>query len=313
MLDLASRGMLSFREEKSGVLGLGKAKLGVAIGAPVAADARTGFERTKASRQPLGPAEEYAYSELADLADGDYVDPAELLKFGTKVSGFDQRLEEHVTQKGWFTESPRKVTQRWLQRGGLIALLGGVAIWAGLNVPSNGLLLVGIGGLGGGLVIAGLASAMPARTMPGAMIRAMLAAYRRTLEKTMAQARSMDQVVAEANLPWLESPDRAVVWGVALGLQQQVEAVLARSLDDLRDGRTTTAYLPGWYGTSGAQGSNLVGGQSGGGGGMFSSSAVPNFGGMMAALGTIGNSPSSSGSGGGGGFSGGGGGAGGGF
>ena len=38
------------------------------------------------------------------------------------------------------------------------------------------------------------------------MIRAMLAAYRRTLEKTMAQARSMQQVVDEAGLAWLETP-----------------------------------------------------------------------------------------------------------
>ena len=50
----------------------------------------------------------------------------------------------------------------------------------------------------GGIVVIGFAQAMPAVTMPGAMIRAMLAAYRRTLQKTMAQARSMDQVVEDA-------------------------------------------------------------------------------------------------------------------
>ena len=65
--------------------------------------------------------------------------------------------------------------------------------------------------------------------MAGAMIRAMLAAYRRTLEKTMAQARSMGQVVDEAELAWLETPDQAMVWGAALGLQREVEGVLERS------------------------------------------------------------------------------------
>ena len=40
------------------------------------------------------------------------------------------------------------------------------------------------------------------------MIRAMLEAYRRTLEKTMAQARSMDQVVAESAIPLIENARR---------------------------------------------------------------------------------------------------------
>ena len=62
--------------------------------------------------------------------------------------------------------------------------------------------------------------------MPGAMIRAMLAAYRRTLQKTMEQARSMQQVVDEAGLDWLDTPDQAVVWGTALGLQGEIEEVL---------------------------------------------------------------------------------------
>jgi hypothetical protein len=157
--------------------------------------------------------------------------------------------------------------------------------------------------------------------MPGAMIRAMLAAYRRTLQKTMAQARSMEQVVAEAGLDWLDTPDQAVVWGTALGLQSEIEGVLSRSLEDVQEGRATGAvpYFPIWYQNS--SGSPFMGSaaDAGSGGSLFSDSGIPDIGGMMSALGTIGNSPSSSGGGsGGGGFSGGssgggGGGAGGGF
>jgi hypothetical protein len=220
-----------------------------------------------------------------------------------------------VTKQGWFTERPRKSTQRWAARGGIVMVLGGVAAVGGFNLPSNGLLLIGIAALVAGAVMLVISRSMPSVTMPGAMIRAMLAAYRRTLEKTMAQARSMQQVVDEAKLSWLETPDQAVVWGVALGLQGDVERVLARSMEDVQAGIATSGtYLPVWYhgGGDGAGG----GGGFGGGGGLFSSSALPNFGGMMAAVGTIGNSPSSSGSGGGfggGGSGGGGGGAGGGF
>ena len=127
----------------------------------------------------------------------------------------------------------------------------------------------------------------------------------------------MQQVVDQSGLAWLETPDQAVVWGTALGLQANIEGVLQRSLADVRDqpSLASSTYFPVWYTTSSGSsvGSGLA---SGGGGSIFSGSPVPDIGGMMSSLGTIGNSPSSSGSGGGfggGGSGGGGGGAGGGF
>ena len=91
------------------------------------------------------------------------------------------------------------------------------------------------------------------------MIRAMLAAYRRTLQKTMAQARSMQQVVDEAGLDWLDTPDQAVVWGTALGLQGEIEGVLSRSLEDVKQGTAAALvpYFPAWYQNS--SGSPFVG------------------------------------------------------
>ena len=89
---------------------------------------------------------------------------------------------------------------RWGVRGGIALFLGGAAFVGGMVLPSNGLILLAIGLGIGGVVLLVLSRWMQAVTLPGAMIRAMLAAYRRTLEKTMAQARSMDQVVAEAGL-----------------------------------------------------------------------------------------------------------------
>jgi hypothetical protein len=178
-------------------------------------------------------------------------------------------------------------------------------------------VLLGAGAIAGGIVVLLFARGMPAVTMPGAMIRAMLAAYRRTLQKTMAQARSMQQVVDEAGLDWLDTPDQAVVWGTALGLQDEIEEVLSRSLEDVRRGTSSgyVPYFPAWY--QGSSGTPLTAATAtGSGGGLFSNSGVPDLGGMMSALGTIGNSPSSSGSGGGfsgGSSGGGGGGAGGGF
>ena len=69
----------------------------------------------------------------------------------------------------------------------------------------------------------------------------------------MAQARSMDEVVATARLDWLDSPDLAVVWGVALDLNHDVQAVLGRTVEDVQRGAAAPgAYFPIWYGSGGA-------------------------------------------------------------
>ena len=106
-----------------------------------------------------------------------------------------------------------------------------------------------------------------------------------------------------------------------MGLQSQIEDVLDRSLEDLKQGTASASslYFPAWYQTSNGSSFANAAAWPSSGASLFSDSAMPDLGGMMSALGTIGNSPSSSGgSGGGGGFSGGssgggGGGAGGGF
>ena len=308
MLDLASRGLIAFREE-GGLLGFGK-KVGIELD-PASADPVVDAQRERNGRRPIGPAEQLALRRLTPLGKADdYIEPDELLGFGAAVDDFDSALEKHVVANGWFREAPSKSRNRWRIRGGLAAVAGAVLVWLGFQIPMDGLVLVGGAAIVAGIVLLIVSGWMPSVTMAGAMIRAQLAAYRRTLKKTMEQARSMDQVVADAGLEWLDTPDQAIVWGTALGLQDEIEKVLERSLDDVKDGRTasTGTYFPAWYGGSGGQGFA----NTGGGGGIFSSSGVPNIGGMMAALGTIGNSPSSSGGSGGGGFSGGGGGGGGG-
>ncbi len=310
MLDIASRGSFSFREER-GLLG--GAKVGIELGAP-AADAVVQAQRERNARRPLSSAEAYLDRSLRSIAGGaTYLDPQDILKLGEKVPEFDKQIERHVTERKWMTERPAGVTKRWRVRGGLAMIAGVVVGFIGLEVPISGLVVVAVATVLGGIALIGIAGWMPAVTMPGAMLRAMLAAYRRTLEKTMAQARSMQQVVDDAKLPWLETPDQAVVWGTALGLHHNIEKVLQRSVEDIREGRASAAYFPVWY--AGSDGSPASATSiAAGGGGLFSSSGLPDFGGMMSTLGSVGNSPSSNGGGGfGGGGGGGGGGAGGGF
>ncbi len=321
MLDLASRGLISFQEDGGGILGTSK-KVGIHVDPPHG-DQVEEARRALNARRPIGPAEEVALHKLRTLGgtgSGDFISSEDLPKFGESVGEFDKALEKHVVARGWFDEAPSKAISRWTGRGALAIIGGVVALVIGLSVPIAGLTLIGGAGILAGILVVIIAQAMPAVTLNGAMIRAMLAAYRRTLEKTMEQARSMQQVVDEAGLDWLETPDQAVVWGTALGLQSRIEDVLQRSLEDVKqDGTNASAvWFPAWYHSSSGAGFANAAGATGSGGSIFSGSGIPDIGGMMGALGTIGNSPSSSGGSGGGGFSGGGsggggGGAGGGF
>lgn len=315
MVDLAARGEIRFREVAGGF----RKKVDIEVLTPDLGDARTLRNR----RAPLGEAETFALGKLQSIADGTgVVTSDELLRFGKHVDDFDKRLGELVASRGWYREPPEKSMERWRFRAAIVLVAGVVGLLAGLSLPSSGLTLLGGGLIGASIAMFILAQVMPQRTLSGAMVFAWLAAYRRTLQKTLDHSRSMDEVVASRAVPWLDTPDQAVAWGYALGLDEEIEEVLERSVDDLRAGTTTSrnVYLPLWYGSGVGDGGS--GGGSGGiAPGVFSSSAIPDFGAMGAALSTIGDSPSSSGSsgsGGSGGFSGGGsggggGGAGGGF
>lgn len=238
-----------------------------------------------------------------------------LWQLNDAVELFPKLLEADALRLGWFTERPSAAISRLSIVGGLELLAGLVAGTLGVALPASGALLVGIALGLGGMGTIGFGRAMSQRTPLGARVDGMLKAYRRTLQKTLEQSRSMSEVVADDTVRMLaDTPDKAVVWGVALGLHDEVAALLERSLADQRsaEGSTQAAYYPYWLSSSASSPVSTLtdgGGQtiSRGGGGVFSGSPVPNFGGMFAALGSLGSTPpsSSSSSSGGGGFSGG--------
>ena len=239
-----------------------------------------------------------------------------LWRVNSVLSPMKREFESEAVRLGWLARMPGPSMNRMTAIGIGLAVLGAGAIWLGISVPMSGAVL-----LGGALVLGGAGTAlfgrsMSQRTSNGAYVDAMLTAYRRTLQKTMDQARSMSEVVEQPEVATLaDTPDKAVVWGLALGLHDEVAALLARGLEEERaaTGSPAGAYYPAWLGSSpssawsGAAAGDL-GGVNYGSGSIFSGSAVPDIGGMFDALGSVGSSPpsSSSGSSGGGGFSGGG-------
>jgi hypothetical protein len=261
--------------------------------------------------QPSGPLGE-AYRELVIRGGSERSLRRESLwAVNEALDPAKRQLEQEAVRLGWLTRLPTPEITRWLVIGVGEAVLGGGAVFLGFTIPMSGLTLVGVALIVGGLVTAAFGSQMSKRTPNGAYVDAMLIAYRRTLEKTLEQARSMAEVVQEPTVRVLaDTPDKAVVWGVALGLHREVGEVLARELADPRAraaSQTSGAYYPMWLGSSADAGGGS------GSGSLFSGSGIPDIGGMLGTLGSVGSAPSSSSGGFGGGGSSGGGGASGGF
>ncbi len=253
-LDLAARGEIAFVSEPTGLFGQ-STELSITTSEAEPADPVEQAQLDRRRQRPMDEATRYLQDRLTALGGAErLIDHSDLLKLGSDVGGFDQRIEQHVTDRGWFTERPGSVTGRWVLRGAIVAALGAVALFGGITLPADGLVVVGVALIASGVFVLILSRSMPARTMPGAMIQAMLEAYRRTLVKTMTMARSMGEVVETAAIPLIEQPDDAVVWGVALGLQGEVEEVLQRTAKDLETGTIRGGYLPLWYSSAGSGG-----------------------------------------------------------
>ncbi|MGH2444610.1 MAG: TPM domain-containing protein [Candidatus Limnocylindria bacterium] len=262
-----------------------------------------------------GPQRE-AWDKLVKLAGGSgRLARERLWKVNSTLKPVKGALEYEAVRLGWLARMPRPSMNRMSLIGVGIALVGAASIFIGISVPMSGAVLFGGALVLGGLGTIGFGRAMSQRTPNGAYVDAMLTAYRRTLRKTMDQARSIGEVVEQPDIAKLaDTPDKAVVWGMALGLHDEVAALLARGLEDQRvaTGSPAGAYYPVWLGStpgsswSGASAAGMTG-VSYGSGSVFSGSAMPDIGGMFDALGSVGATPpSSSSSSGGGGFSGGG-------
>ncbi len=297
MVDLASRGLLQFRQ-KPGPLGRKTTSIG-----------STG----KSERIDTPEAGLFEAVSTWTAPDG-FVPIAKARELAPAVGRVKGDLETLAVQKGWLSGKPTRVVLTWIALGVVEAMVAiPLLVWTIYLDASGGFL--GGGALLIAAVITGITAwFMPCRTRLGAMLQAMLAAYRRTLQKTMAQSQSMDEVVARKPLPWVTTPDAAMAWGVALGLNSEIETLLGQTVGaSMASGRQAGWYPMWFYGPGMAGGVAGAGGGGANTGGLFSASAIPDIGSMMSSLGTIGSSAGGGGGGFGGGGGGGGGGAGGGF
>jgi uncharacterized membrane protein YgcG len=292
LVDLAARGFINFRLQGKG----GRHRAGIHV-------------RSKGS--PNEHPERRFLEGIRRAANArDYVAPREMYKISGPVDDLKKDLEEDAVQRHWFAQVPSAVTRRWLGIAVTELMWAGMVGFFWIIFPVSFAFALaaslGIAGLG----TMALALVMPARTRKGAQLKVMLEAYRRSLIATMRQSRSLAEVVERKPLPWVETPDQAMAWGLALGLQDELEALLRRSgLGEAAGGpageaplasgvvsdSATTTMAP----SSIAAAAGGSGGRSGGlSSGLFSSTPFPDPGAVFAALGSLSSPPSPPGSGG---------------
>ncbi|HEX2141198.1 MAG TPA: TPM domain-containing protein [Candidatus Limnocylindria bacterium] len=304
LVDLASRGLIRFRNLDR----VGKVKSDDDPD-PLTDPAIEVFKRPPGTGR-LDPTLTDAFQIVQQQELGGVLARERLWKLNERLGGMKQRLEEEAVRLGWLSQRPSPMISRWTWIG-VAEIVGGIGLaWLGYTIPMSGLTLLGAAFGVGGIGTVGFGSAMSQRTRKGAYVDGMLKAYRRTLRKTLEQARNMGEVVTVPEVAVLaDTPDKAVLWGIALGLHDEVATVLERGLADPGvQADPSRAYYPTWLGTSSSSNlsssSNVAAGA--GLGGLFSGSGTPDIGGMFGALGSIGSTPASSSSGSGGGFGGGG-------
>ncbi len=286
LMDLAARGSIAFRQET------------------VRGEPRAGIKVVSKGDPPEYPERRLLEGIRRAANTKDYVGPSRMHKLWSAVQDLKEDVEKEAVQKGWLAQAPSAVKLRWGGIAGSELVFAAFAGFFWLIFPASFLFT-----LTAGLAIAGLATLvlaffMPARTRTGARHRVMLEAYRRTLAATLKQSSSLGEAVERRPLPWITTPDEAMAWGVALGLNDELEGVLARmqvkpeaaagaALSSAVAG-SGAAWSPSWW-TAAPAGSG--GGSGGGGGGgpsskLFSSTPFPDPGAIFAALGSLASPPS---------------------
>jgi hypothetical protein len=284
MLDLASRGLIAFRQDDGGILGLGGKKVGIDV-APATGDAEVEAQRTRNKRRPTGPARRAGPPQAPDprRGRGRWVHhlggPAQVR---LDVSAFDRALEDHVVSRGWFGEKPSKVVARWAGRGTLAIVGGVIALIAGLNIPISGLTLIGVGAIAGGVVIL-IARRMPAVTMPERMSGRCWPRTGARCRRPWPRPRSMQQVVEEAGLPGWTHPTRPSCGGPPSGSRATSRASSRAAWRTSEAGPRPAVRSPTSRSGTRPRAATpfMTSGRRGSGGGLFSDSGIPDVGGMM--------------------------------
>jgi uncharacterized membrane protein YgcG len=265
--------------------------------------------------QEVSPENSLAYKIQVLTGSGGYIghdDTGSLRSLGSGVSDFRSELQDLAVQRKWMKGKPSTVVLIWCIPAVVEFIVAGILVAWTLQLDASGGILGAAGLVAAGIITLGLATLMPSRTVEGSALRAWLLAYKRTLEYTARQSGSMRELVERRPLPWVTTPDETMAWGVAFGLEHEIEDVLKRGLETMQTSGAAVVWYPVWWSAAGHSGIGDFG--AGGTQGLYSAGMIPDVGSMVSSISSIGSTSSGGGGGSfGGGGGGGGGGAGGGF
>lgn len=223
LMDLASHDLIAFRAE------------------PAPLGHRAGLRLTPGLPDNLAlPAPEAAlYASIRSVMGGSgYLDSLLLGTLSGAFGEFTEALDEVAVRRGWLHARPGRLIHRWRILAGAEAIVGLIFMgwlsrssFVSSDLGAIEVAVVGLGTLVAGSITYMVSGWMPARTKEGAMLAAMLNAYRRTLEATIAQAGSLEQVVVMRPLPWVGTPTEEITWAVAFNLDRQIDSLLSQSLE----------------------------------------------------------------------------------
>ena len=248
MLDLASRGLIAFREERRA------ARRGTRSASTSTRPRATPTSRRSAAlnaRRPTGPAEERRAPQAAleRRRTGRRVHharrPAQVrhgrgrLRQGARGARRRPGLVRREAEQGRRSlDRPRRRWPSWPAGSRDLARPQHPDLGPG---PASAAAAIA-----GGIVIIVFAQVMPAVTMPGRDDPGDAGGLPADAPEDDGPGPLDAAGRRRSRAAWLDTPDQAVVWGTALGLQGEIEEVLSRSLEDVQAGRDrgAVALLP---------------------------------------------------------------------
>jgi uncharacterized membrane protein YgcG len=237
-------------------------------------------------RLEKGETELLAYEKrLLDglFRDGNEVKVSELkTTFAERLHGVEQSLYADAMRQKWFRARPDHVRTRWAGRGTLLAVAGGALTFVLARWTHWG--LVGIPVILAGVVLALMATRMPARTAKGTAMLRRIRGFRRVIAtaETHLSRWAEEENVFTRYLPYAIVFGLTKKWAKAfqdLGLEPDTSSwyvgphpFTALAFADSIDGFAVTtggtlASTPASSGSSGFGGGGFSGGGGGGGGG----------------------------------------------
>ena len=178
---------------------------------------------------------------------GGAIGPESLYLLDGTFGRFELELEASAVAHGWLKDKWHGVREAWYTVAVVEFVLAAFGLTIGLLAPSFVILLTGPTWLLAATGTVVVVRTLPARTRRGVAMQTRLQAQALEMATLLQRARSMNEVGSGAALARRSSPEEALAWALAFGLDAEIRGVLARSMAEYVAGNASDCWLPGWW------------------------------------------------------------------